>query len=162
MRYVMVSEIENEIIRVGVIGLGTHSSQSHLQHLAAAHDLCEVTAICDIDEQRIQAESEKHGLSAETFTDWKQLESAESVDAVFIMTPDRFHIAQLAGAVALRKPVFCEKPLASTEEGYEVLKSVLADAEQDGTVVADLEGRARRRISTSSGASTTPPRTLPG
>jgi predicted dehydrogenase len=134
-------EKENDPVQVGVIGLGDHADRSHLRHLVSMPELCKITALGDIDESRIRRVQTRYALSAEGFSDWMQLESSKDVDAVFVMTPDRFHTVQLAGAVALGKHVFCEKPLASTDEEYELLAGALVSAEQNEIVVSTCHPR---------------------
>ncbi len=136
-----IRETKNEIVRTGIIGLGDHSDRSHLMYLANMPDLCKVTALGDLDEKRIQATKEKYELSAKGFTDWRQLVSSPDVDAVLVMTPDRFHTMQLVDAIASGKHVFCEKPLASTEKEYYEIVEAFALAEQKNITVSTCHPR---------------------
>ena len=128
-------------VRLGVIGLGEHSNRSHISYLAEMPDLCTITALADIDEQRIARVNHDYGLGAKEFTDWQQMVDGESTDAELIMTPDRFHTVQLVGAVAAGKHVFCEKPLASTLSEYMALKEALRVAKEKDLVVSTCHPR---------------------
>lgn len=74
----------------------------------------ELTAVCDIDTQRLSACTEKYGVPG--YTDYKELLKRNDVDAVVICTPDQLHREMLIEALNADKHVLCEKPMALTEE----------------------------------------------
>lgn len=53
--------------------------------------------------------------------DWRELVAAPQVEAVIIAAPQTEHRAIAEAAFALRKPVFCEKPLGATLEDAEAM-----------------------------------------
>ena len=55
---------------------------------------------------------------ARATADWRALVSDPKVDAIVIASPQSMHRAVAEAALALGKPVFCEKPMcASMEDG---------------------------------------------
>lgn len=75
----------------------------------------EVTAACDIDEGRVKAFAEKHGIP-HWFTDFGQMIRESDFVAVSIVTPDATHASLSLQALAAGKHVLCEKPLATSAE----------------------------------------------
>ena len=97
-------------MRYGVIGIkgvgGKHVS------MAREHENVELTALVDLDEAVVKAQSQELGVRA--FTDYRELLDAGIVDAVSIATPHHLH--SIIGLECLKAGVhvFTEKPLANT------------------------------------------------
>jgi myo-inositol 2-dehydrogenase/D-chiro-inositol 1-dehydrogenase len=73
-----------------------------------------VTAVTDIDASR--AEEAAAGVGARVFTDGAELIAADDVDAVLVTSWGPTHAEHVLNSIAAGKPVFCEKPLATTAE----------------------------------------------
>lgn len=102
-------------VKVGVVGCGGIFEQKHLPNLQKFGNLCEVTAVCDIVEQRALDAAEKFGLPAEkVFTNYKDLLLLDDVDAVYVLTPNVSHRPITVDAFESGKHVLCEKPMAAT------------------------------------------------
>jgi len=112
--------------KIGVIGCGGIANGAHLPGYAKATGAV-VHALCDINEQKLNAAGEKYGVPPERrFTDWHDL-IASDVEAVDICTPNYLHVPMAKAAVAAGKHFCCEKPLGiSYEECVELEKA--ADA----------------------------------
>ena len=99
-----------ESVRYGVIGIkgvgGKHVS------MAQEHENVELTALVDIDEAALNAQSQELGVPA--FTNYRDMLNAGIVDAVSIATPHHLH--SIIGLECLNAGVhvFTEKPLANT------------------------------------------------
>lgn len=97
-------------VRYGVIGIkgvgGKHVS------MAQEHENVELTALVDLDEAALNAQSQELGVRA--FTDYREMLNAGIVDAVSIATPHHLH--SIIGLECLNAGVhvFTEKPLANT------------------------------------------------
>ena len=97
-------------VRYGVIGIkgvgGKHVS------MAREHENVALTALVDLDEASVNAQSQELGVRA--FTDYRDMLNAGVVDAVSIATPHHLHA--LIGLECLKAGVhvFTEKPLANT------------------------------------------------
>lgn len=80
------------------------------------------------------ASAERYRLAygfARATADWSELVAHPDVEAVVIASPQSTHRAIAEAALALGKPVFCEKPLgASLEDG----RAMVAAADASGTV----------------------------
>ncbi len=70
-----------------------------------------LVAACDIDAKRVADFAKKHGIP-ETFTSMEAMLKTCELDAVSIVAPDSVHASLSLQALAHRKHVLCEKPLA--------------------------------------------------
>jgi len=98
-------------VRVGIAGTGGMANYHAEQFLAIPG--VEIAAVCDVDGARARAFAARHAPAAEVFEDFSALLAAARVDAVSIVTPDRFHSPMSLAALAAGKHVLCEKPLAT-------------------------------------------------
>ena len=70
-------------LRVGIVGVG-NIAQSHIDaYKKDPH--AEVYALCDINEERLKKNGEKHGITR-LYTDVKEMVKLEELDAVSICT----------------------------------------------------------------------------
>ncbi|WP_298863624.1 Gfo/Idh/MocA family oxidoreductase [uncultured Microbacterium sp.] len=95
-------------VRAAVIGLGDISAL-HLDAIAAMPD-AELVAVCDIDQARAAAASDRLGVPA--FTDHRTLFAEAAPDVVHICTPHAAHAAATIDALEAGIDVITEKPLA--------------------------------------------------
>lgn len=101
------------MLRVGVIGCGS-MGRDHIKRLTNSIQGAEVTAVSDVSLEGAKAAAEICG--AKTYTNGADLIADEDVDAVFIASPGFVHAESILQAIAVGKPVFTEKPLATTAE----------------------------------------------
>ncbi len=99
-------------LRIGILGTGGMADQ-HALSLAKLRDRCEVVAGCDVDSTRLNAFCTKHKVPQAYASLDAMLETAR-LDAIFNVTPDRFHAPLTLQAIEHGLHVFCEKPLAET------------------------------------------------
>lgn len=101
----------NERIQFGCIGIGGKGSSDS----ADAARFGDVVAICDIDENRLNAAASRFE-GAKRYTDFRKMleENEGKIDAVTVSTADHTHA--LAGVMAMRMKMhcFCQKPLTRT------------------------------------------------
>lgn len=106
--------------RVGIIGCG-NIAQVHGWVIRDMEN-AELTAVCDVEEEKAAALSERYGLGrAEVVTDWHRLCESE-VDVVHICTPHYLHAPMAAELLRHGKSVFMEKPCAISREQFAELK----------------------------------------
>ena len=110
-------------IAIGVIGAGGMGSR-HVQNLQQYVKGAQVVAIYDLDQVRAQQIARECG-SAKAFSDPMQLIRDAGVDAVVIASPDPTHAEFVHECLRNRKPVLCEKPLATSAD--EALKIIEAE-----------------------------------
>lgn len=99
-------------IQAGVIGLGV--GESHVLGLQA-HPMCEVKAICDINEEVLQRIGKKNP-SCTLSSDPDSVLYDPEIDLVCIASYDDVHEKQVVNALRNNKHVFVEKPLCLTSE----------------------------------------------
>ncbi|MFF3336553.1 Gfo/Idh/MocA family protein [Streptomyces sp. NPDC002888] len=100
-------------VRVGVIGAGW-IGQEHIRRLTEVVTGAAVTAVTDIDAARAETAAARTG--ARVYATGAELIAAEEVDAVLVTSWGPTHAEHVLNAIAAGKPVFCEKPLATTAE----------------------------------------------
>jgi len=107
-------------VRVGIIGVGVMGSD-HARILATQVPGAAIQAIYDADPARAKSIADETG-AAKVFNDAGALIQDPAVDAVLVASPDQTHKDLTLAAIAAKKPVLCEKPLAPTSaECLEVL-----------------------------------------
>lgn len=99
-------------LSVGVIGAGGMGSR-HASNLHTIVPGARVAGIYDLDQDRAGQIAAQCG-SAQAFGDPLQLIEDARVDAVLIASPDPTHAGFVHECLRIQKPVFCEKPLATT------------------------------------------------
>ena len=92
---------------IGVGGMGAEDLKA-----IASHALVDITALCDVDTERLAAAKEMHP-NAKTYSDYRVMlkELENEIDAVIVSTPDHTHAPASIMAMNMNKPVYCQKPL---------------------------------------------------
>lgn len=99
----------NDKIPVGLIGCGGMG----LGNLAncAKHDDVAVTAVCDVQQARLDATVKKYNGAPKPYRDYRELLGAGDVDAVIIATPPHWHCLQAIHACEANKDIYLQKPM---------------------------------------------------
>lgn len=116
---------------IGIIGagvMGADHARTLARHVPGAH----VAAISDIDAARAKTAAAESG-ARKVLTDALAVVADAGVDAVLVASPDATHAELVLACLAVKKPVLCEKPLATTSA--ECLQIVAAEAVLGRTLV---------------------------
>jgi predicted dehydrogenase len=109
-------------LRIGVIGCGAIAQTQHLPNLIEQPELWEVTAVCDVSPQLVEAVGDRFTVR-ERYTDYHEM-LASNVDAVLLCLIDPKTPAILAAARA-GKHMLIEKPMCWTVgEADEIVAAV--------------------------------------
>jgi len=86
----------------------------------------EVTAICDVDEQRLERAAQQFPR-ARKYRDWRALMERDDIDAVTVSTPDHMHAPVSYTAISLGRHVYCQKPLTHSVHEARALTTLAAE-----------------------------------
>jgi len=115
-------------VTLGFIGVGAHGFGVNLKSFLQLDD-CQVVAVCDVWPDRMKrardAVNEQYGNNdCAMIADFRALLARKDIDAVVISTPDHWHVTMSLMALAAGKPVLCEKPTLTIEEGRRLATAV--------------------------------------
>ncbi len=127
-------------VRIGMIGTG-NIALYHGAGIKKSMADCAITALCDIDQEKMQKYNAAFKLDAKMFTDYKELIDSGLVDMVTIATDNATHKEITIYAAKKGLPVLCEKPLGL--DAAEVKE--MAQACEDAGIL-NLTGFTYRRI----------------
>ncbi len=118
-------------LRVAVLGV-RHRGGELLAHLAA-HPLCQISVLCDVDEAPLKSAARKvaemsHRHRPQLLTSPAAAITSAEVDAVVIATPDHTHAALANLAVEARRHVYLESPVTHTMAESRALQTLAAEA----------------------------------
>ena len=129
---------ETKSLGIGVIGHGEMASD-HAFRLSRSISGAHVAGIAGRDVDRARAAAADMNC-ARVFESPGELIWSDDVDAVLVASVSEVHLSQVLEAIAARKPVFCEKPLAlNARDAYTVVQ-----AEHDAGVKLVTVGFMRR------------------
>jgi hypothetical protein len=117
--------------------------QDHVRRLTQVLSGVEVVGVNDIDLDRARSAAPE---GAEVFGTPEALIRSDSVDTIVICSWGPAHEEQLLACIAAGKPVFCEKPLV-TSESWRIHSRV----DQDSPETLHQRGRGWNRIALLSG-----------
>ena len=122
-------------IGIGIVG-GGYMGKAHSVAYSAVGAVFQtrlrprLEMICATNADRAEGYRKAYGFARAT-DDWRVLVNDPEVGAVVIASPQDTHRAIAEAALALGKPVFCEKPLGATLEDS---RAMVAAAEASGVV----------------------------
>lgn len=125
--------------RIGLVGAGS-MAQYHIAGCRKAG--AEITAVTDCREENGRALARK--WNALFFPDLASMLASGRVDAVIILTPNRFHAPMTLEALAAGVHVFCEKPPAITAAEAVAMRD--AARKSGKTLMFNLNNRARADV----------------
>jgi predicted dehydrogenase len=111
---------------IGVGGMGMTHVQNMLRFQKDGK--VRIAAVCDADENRMEAAVENVGPGTASYTDYRHMLERKDIDAVLIATPDHWHAVQTVHACEMGKHVYVEKPASVTvREGQAMVNAARAN-----------------------------------
>jgi predicted dehydrogenase len=116
------SKHPNDLITIGMIGVGSQGVERNLRHYLKYPDLCRVVAVCDVSLRRATSamnlvNNTYKSKDCRIYQDFMELLDDKSIDAVQISTPDHWHVPISIMAALKGKHICCEKPTLTIDEG---------------------------------------------
>lgn len=134
----------NDQVNLGFIGIGIQGS-AHLRFLSSYPGVRAVAA-ADLYDGHLTAAKEVTDGAIATTKDYRELLARPDIDAVVIATPEHWHKRIVLDALAVRKHVYCEKPLTwSLEQGRDI---VAAAEKSDKVVMVGSQGKTSASTAT--------------
>lgn len=120
---------EEGTIRFALVGLGWWTTDVVIPAIRDT-DLCETTVVVSSSTEKATRLADEHdidnGLTYEEFHDGA---ATDAYDAVYIGTPNAYHLEHAEAAAAHEKAVLCEKPMEATVERAETMVETFEDAD---------------------------------
>jgi hypothetical protein len=122
---VRAADVTTEKIRVASVGVNGKGA-SDVDQVAGAGG--EVAALCDVDENSLNAKAKKFP-NAKLYRDFRKMfdEMGKSIEAVTVSTPDHCHGIIAGTALRMGKHVYCQKPLTQTVYEARTLRQLAKD-----------------------------------
>lgn len=102
-----MKKLKAAVVGLGM-GLGFHTK------MLAEHPNFELVALCDVNQEKLNAACEKYGVRG--YTDYNTLIEESGIDLVVIASPTHFHRDHSIFAMEHGIDVFLEKPMANNEQ----------------------------------------------
>lgn len=102
------------MIRYGILGFGHHGRRRLIPGFAGAKE-ARLAGIWRRNIEKAESDANEFGIE-HAFSSAEELCSSPAIDAVFVTSPDAFHMRDTLLAFRHNKPVLCEKPLAMDAE----------------------------------------------
>ena len=107
-------------VRFGILGCGM-IAEYHARAVISLAD-AKLVGVADSNSQKAISFAEKHGIRA--YADYEEMLSDPEIDAVCICTPSGMHAKNSLDALAAKKHVVVEKPMAlNTEDADKMIKA---------------------------------------
>ena len=121
---------QNDRIRVGIIGAGGRMG-ALMQSADRSGVDYDIVAVADVyTPHRDAVKTRANATTATTHNDFHELLDNKTIDAVFIATPDHWHVRAAAAGLAAGKDVYLEKPVNHTIEEGETLRKAVRSGKQ--------------------------------
>ena len=115
-----------EKVKIGFCGVGGMGQCAHLKNYYTLPD-CEVVALAELREKTGKAVA-AHYRVPKVYKEAAEMLAKEDLDAIVASQPFTRHGVLLPELLKAKKPIFTEKPLASTIEAGEKILKALADS----------------------------------
>ncbi|MDZ7838541.1 MAG: Gfo/Idh/MocA family oxidoreductase [Actinomycetota bacterium] len=111
------------MINIAILGAG-YIAKVHANAIKKINN-AKIAAVADKDPERAQKFATEFG--AEPYTDYGEILLNDQIDAVAICTPTFLHAEMVEKAANAKKSIFCEKPLALTNEDAQKMAEAIKE-----------------------------------
>jgi predicted dehydrogenase len=115
-------------VKVAIVGMGIGKANGRA---LSNNDRADVVALCDLDKNRMEEFAEELPGELKLYTSYKRMCKDPEVDAVFVGTPNQWHVPIALEAVRNGKHIMVTKPLADSERAA---RRLVKAAESEGVV----------------------------
>lgn len=120
------------MINVGIIGTGVMGA-GHARFIQDHIPGAKVVGLSDVNLTKVEKLAQELKTVLISTSNPEELMNDSKVDAVIIASPDPLHVAHLNLAFASKKPILCEKPIATTlEDARDIASKIRAYEGQVG------------------------------
>lgn len=112
-------------VRIAFIGAGAMANRVHYPSLASFPDV-EITGICDIDEDRLNATADRYGVAGR-FTDYKEMIEKVQPDGVYAVGNPEIMYNIWVWCLSQGCHLYIEKPMGLTMHQAEMLEHLAAE-----------------------------------
>lgn len=117
-------------LKLGFIGCGAIARLKHFPALMKLKNRVHLVAFCDITKERATKAAADFGEpGARVYVQYTELLRDDSLDVIYVLTPNVSHCEITVSALSAGKHVLCEKPMAIT---YAEAKNMLEAAKRSG------------------------------
>lgn len=113
------------MLNLGVVGCGRVTSMFHVKAIEQVPQI-NIFAVSDINTKRMNELQMSCGAE-KAYGSYSMMLENDSVDAVAINTPPKFHEEMVLEALEHEKHVLCEKPLATSVDGCKRIKDIMKE-----------------------------------
>ena len=118
-------------VKVAFVGAGGMANRVHYPSLNDMNDV-EIVAICELNEQRLNATADKYNVSGR-FNDYREMIEKTDPDAVYVIMPPHHMYDIVANCMDMKRHVFVEKPPSLVSEQTRQMAII---AERNGCLTA--------------------------
>ena len=108
-------------LKIGILGCGPIAQYAHFDAVRKAKN-AELYAICDLAPDLLDRMAAIH-QPTKSYNDYAAMLADPNIDAVIVAIADQFHVDACRKAIAAGKHVLVEKPLGTSIEECEALRS---------------------------------------
>ena len=112
-------------ISVALIGSG-RAGMIHAKNFKSSVPFANIVAVCDPIEEVARTAAAELEID-KYYTDYTQVVSNESIDAVIVASPTKYHFETVIAAAKNKKHILCEKPMAMTVEECNLMDKAAKD-----------------------------------
>ncbi len=138
---ILMAQSPNDVIRVGIIGVGNRGGFLLRQILKVPN--VKVVAICDLDPDTLKKAGQAAAAhSPELYTEYRKLLDRKDIDAVFIATPVDLHREMTMAALEVGKNIYCEKTDGPDPRGVQGGAGRVEDGQGDSAIRVPVAPRS--------------------